>query len=144
MNADLFNLAGKVALITGATRGIGLAIARAYGRAGARLAISSESLEDCTRVAATLAREGIDAWPIAADLSQQEDVVILAEAVLARFGNLDALVCNAGIAPHMGPIGNRRAISTGHHPDRKPAQRIMADQCRATGHGRARLAGSVV
>jgi len=47
---------------------------------------------------------GIDAWPIAADLSQQEDVVILAEAVLARFGNLDALVCNAGIAPHMGPL----------------------------------------
>ena len=62
MNADLFNLAGKVALITGATRGIGLAIARAYGRAGARLAISSESLEDCTRVAATLASTEIAAF----------------------------------------------------------------------------------
>ncbi|MCP1484660.1 NAD(P)-dependent dehydrogenase (short-subunit alcohol dehydrogenase family) [Pseudomonas fluorescens] len=104
MNADLFGLAGKTALITGATRGIGLAIARAYGRAGARLAISSENLEDCTRVAATLAEEGIDAWPIAADLSHQANVAVLAEAVLARFGGIDALVCNAGIAPHMGPL----------------------------------------
>ncbi|MDE1164859.1 MAG: glucose 1-dehydrogenase [Pseudomonas sp.] len=106
MNSALFGLAGKTALITGATRGIGLAIARAYGQAGARLAISSESLEDCRQVAATLAEEGIDAWPIAADLGQQADVQALAEAVLGRFGGLDALVCNAGIAPHMGPLAS--------------------------------------
>ncbi|WP_249674278.1 SDR family NAD(P)-dependent oxidoreductase [Pseudomonas abieticivorans] len=106
MNSALFSLAGKTALITGATRGIGLAIARAYGQAGARLAISSESLEDCRQVAATLAEEGIDAWPIAADLGQQADVQALAEAVLGRFGGLDALVCNAGIAPHMGPLAS--------------------------------------
>lgn len=104
MNQDLFSLAGKTALITGATRGIGLAIARAYGRAGARLVITSENIDDCRHVATTLSREGIDAWPINADLGQQTDVNALADAVLDRFGGLDALVCNAGVAPHMGPL----------------------------------------
>jgi len=104
MNQALFTLAGKTALISGATRGIGLAIARAYGHAGARLAITSESLEDCRRVAATLQDEGLDAWPIAADLGQKAEVAALAAAVLEHFGGLDALVCNAGVAPHMGPL----------------------------------------
>lgn len=101
----LFSLAGKTALITGATRGIGLAIAREYGRAGARLAISSESAEDCTRVAALLAEEGIDAIPLAADLRQRQAVMALAEQAQGHFGRLDALVCNAGVAPHLGPLG---------------------------------------
>ncbi|EIK95673.1 short-chain alcohol dehydrogenase, partial [Pseudomonas sp. M47T1] len=103
---NLFNLEGQVALITGATRGIGLAIARAYGQAGARLAISSENAEDCRRVAAQLAEEGIHAWPQAADLGQQGQVQSLAEAVLGQFGQLDILVCNAGIAPHLGPLAS--------------------------------------
>ncbi len=102
----LFDLSGQVALVTGATRGIGLAIARAYGQAGARLAISSENPEDCRQVAAQLAEEGIEAWPLAADLGQQAQVQALAEGVLAHFGQLDILVCNAGIAPHMGPLAS--------------------------------------
>lgn len=69
MTSPLFDLSHKTALITGATRGIGLAIAREYGRAGARLAISSENAEDCERVAAQLREEGCDASPFAADLS---------------------------------------------------------------------------
>jgi NAD(P)-dependent dehydrogenase (short-subunit alcohol dehydrogenase family) len=109
MIAPMFSLADKCALVTGATRGIGLAIARAYGQAGARVAISSESLEDCRDVAAALAREGIDAWPVSADLSLPADVDALAAAVIDRFGGLDALVCNAGIAPHMGPLASASA-----------------------------------
>jgi NAD(P)-dependent dehydrogenase (short-subunit alcohol dehydrogenase family) len=104
MSSSLFDLTGKTALVTGATRGIGLAVARAYGQAGARLAISSESLEDCRRVAAILAGEGLEAWPVRADLSQRAEVAGLAAAVLEQFGGLDALVCNAGVAPHMGPL----------------------------------------
>jgi len=104
MSSPLFDLTGKTALVTGATRGIGSAVARAYGQAGARLAISSESLEDCRRVAATLAGEGLEAWPVKADLSQRAEVDALAAAVLEQFGGLDALVCNAGVAPHMGPL----------------------------------------
>ncbi|WP_223462006.1 SDR family NAD(P)-dependent oxidoreductase [Pseudomonas sp. GL-RE-19] len=106
MNTNQFSLAGKSALITGATRGIGLAIARAYGLAGARLAISSESLEDCRRVAAILGEEGIEACPIAANLSSRGEVDDLVGGVLTCFGGLDALVCNAGIAPHMGPLAS--------------------------------------
>ena len=104
MNRDLFELTGKTALITGASRGIGLAIARAYGRAGARLAISSESYDDCQQIAALLVGEGIDAWPVKADLAAHSEVEGLAAAVRAQFGGLDALVCNAGVAPHMGPL----------------------------------------
>lgn len=106
MTAARFSLAGKCALVTGATRGIGLAIARAYGQAGARLAVSSENLEQCQQVVALLAGEGIDAWPVQADLGLQADVEALAAAVIERFGGLDALVCNAGIAPHMGPLAS--------------------------------------
>lgn len=107
--SELFSLAGKVALITGATRGIGLAIAREYGRAGARLAISSEIAEDCERVAAGLAEEGIEAWALPADLSQQGQVGALAHGVVQHFGRLDALVCNAGVAPHLGPLASASA-----------------------------------
>lgn len=100
----LFSLQGKTALITGASRGIGLAIAREYGRAGARLVISSESPEDCGSAAAMLVGEGIEAVALAADLGQQQAVQTLATRTLEHFGRLDALVCNAGVAPHMGPI----------------------------------------
>ncbi len=109
MNSPLFSLKGQVALITGATRGIGLAIAREYGRAGARLAISSESAEDCLRVVATLAEEGIEACALPADLSQQAQVEALARDVVQHFGRIDALVCNAGVAPHLGPLASASA-----------------------------------
>lgn len=105
----LFSLAGKVALVTGATRGIGLAIAREYARAGAHLLISSESAMDCQRVVTELADAGLLASALPADLSDPEAVETLAAAVLARFGRLDVLVCNAGVAPHMGPLASASA-----------------------------------
>lgn len=104
--SELFSLAGKTALVTGATRGIGLAIAREYGRAGAHLAISSESADDCDHAVATLTEEGIDAVALPADLREQEAVAALAARTLEHFGRLDALVCNAGVAPHMGPLAS--------------------------------------
>ncbi|MFS2127533.1 SDR family NAD(P)-dependent oxidoreductase [Pseudomonas sp. Pseusp97] len=101
----LFSLAGKTALITGATRGIGLAIAREYGRAGARLVISSESAEDCGRAVEALAEEGVDVIAVPADLRDAQAVQALAQRALEHLGRLDALVCNAGVAPHLGPLG---------------------------------------
>lgn len=102
--SEWFSLAGKTALVTGATRGIGLAIAREYGRAGARIAISSESAEACMQASAQLAQEGIEAIALVADLRDAEAVLGLADRCLEQFGRLDALVCNAGVAPHFGPL----------------------------------------
>ncbi|WP_420231729.1 SDR family NAD(P)-dependent oxidoreductase [Pseudomonas sp. ABY48] len=109
MNSELFSLEGQVALITGATRGIGLAIAQAYGRAGAELVISSENLADCERAVAVLAGEGIDACALVADLADQAAVEKLATDAQARHGRIDVLVCNAGVAPHLGPLSSATA-----------------------------------
>ena len=105
MASTLFDLSGKVALVTGATRGIGRAIAEELGLAGARVVISSEDERDCARVAAELREGGIDAHGIACDVLQRAAVEALVERSLAAVGPLDVLVCNAGVAPHSGPIG---------------------------------------
>lgn len=102
----LFSLAGRNALVTGGTRGIGLSIAREYGRAGARVMLSSESAEDCAQAVARLAEEGIEAFAAPADLRDAHAVAGLAQQALAQFGRVDALVCNAGVAPHMGPLSS--------------------------------------
>ncbi|PVZ42516.1 SDR family NAD(P)-dependent oxidoreductase [Pseudomonas sp. CC120222-01a] len=102
--SELFSLHGRVALITGATRGIGYAIALEYGRAGARLAISGETAEECQAAVSALALEGFEVAGFPADLSDHHAVHSLSCAVLKHYGQVDVLVCNAGVAPHMGPI----------------------------------------
>lgn len=102
----LFDLQGKTALITGATRGIGLAIASLFGQAGARLIISSESVDDCQRVAEQLNEAGMVALPMAADLTDRQAVEALADRALNVFGVIDVLVCNAGVAPHLGGLAD--------------------------------------
>lgn len=106
MSRDLFSLERKVALITGATRGIGLAIAREYGHAGARLIINSESAEECARAVALLRDEGLSVEGLVADLSDAEQVRGLAADALSLHGQVDVLVCNAGVAPHIGPLAS--------------------------------------
>lgn len=102
--AALFGLSGKTALVTGATRGIGRAIAEEMGRAGARIAISSEDARDCERVAIELRSEGIDAMALPCDVADRGQVTRLASGALEALGRVDILVCNAGIAPHSGPL----------------------------------------
>lgn len=102
--SEMFSLFGKSALITGATRGIGLATARELGRAGAKLIISSETPHEVRETVAALTEEGVEAHAVIADLSRQSDVHELARRSLDLFGGVDILVCNAGVAPHLGPI----------------------------------------
>ena len=102
--SELFSLAGKTALITGATRGIGLAIARELGRAGAKLIVSSEDIHEAKDIAAALLEAGIEAYAVAANLLHQTDVIELAKRTLELLERIDVLVCNAGVAPHMGSI----------------------------------------
>ena len=93
-------LAGKTAIITGSTKGIGLGIARAFVEEGARVVVNSRSAEDCAREARVL---GPAARPIAADLSRSDEVRRLAREAAAAFdGPPDILVNNAG-QPRVAP-----------------------------------------
>ncbi|MBL8266038.1 SDR family NAD(P)-dependent oxidoreductase [Steroidobacter sp.] len=101
---DLFRIDGKVALLTGATRGIGLAIAQAMARAGATVVISSNEPEECERVAAEIRATGADAIAIPCDVANHEQIDSLVSSTLTARSHIDILVCNAGVAPHMGPL----------------------------------------
>jgi NAD(P)-dependent dehydrogenase (short-subunit alcohol dehydrogenase family) len=104
--ASLFSLAGKAALVTGATRGIGRATAEALGLAGARVVVSSNEPEACAEVAAALCAKGIEAIGLVCDVTQRGELEDLAARAEAHFGGVDVLVCNAGAAPHFGPIAS--------------------------------------
>jgi NAD(P)-dependent dehydrogenase (short-subunit alcohol dehydrogenase family) len=93
--SDLFSIAGKTALVTGGSRGIGLMIARGYAEAGARVYISSRKADVLDEVAVELSKVG-ECQAIAADLSTEAECRRLAEAIAARESSLDVLVNNAG------------------------------------------------
>ena len=94
-HAELFDLTGKRALVTGGTRGIGLMMARGLLQAGARVVISSRKADGCERAQADLAAFG-DVRAVAADLSRHEECLRLADAVAADGEGLHILVNNAG------------------------------------------------
>ena len=95
MMSDLFSIAGKTALVTGGSRGIGLMIARGYVEAGAKVYISSRKAEVCEKVAADLSTVGT-CEAIPANLSSEDECRRLAAAVAEREDQLDILVNNAG------------------------------------------------
>jgi len=102
MAAGAFDLAGRTAIVTGATRGIGLGIAEALAEAGAHVVISSEDADEADQVATSLCAEGHDAHAIACDVTDEGALGVLVDGTLARFGGLDILVCNAGITGDSG------------------------------------------
>ncbi|MFZ6774243.1 SDR family oxidoreductase [Undibacterium sp. SXout7W] len=93
---QLFNLAGKTALITGGSRGLGLQMAEALGEQGARIVLSSRKQADLDDAVAHLKSRGIDASAIAADLSKESAVTPLVDEAIARLGHIDILINNAG------------------------------------------------
>jgi NAD(P)-dependent dehydrogenase (short-subunit alcohol dehydrogenase family) len=103
---NLFDLSGKVAIITGSTRGIGRAIAEAFADAGARVTISSRKQDACDEVATTInARHGeIRALACAASISDKQALAELVATTRATFGSVDILVCNAASNPYYGPM----------------------------------------
>ncbi|TFZ08216.1 SDR family oxidoreductase [Ramlibacter humi] len=95
---QLFDLTGKVALVTGGSRGLGLQFAHALGEAGARIMLTSRKAGDLEEAVAELQAAGIDARWIAADASKEEDLRRLGDETLQRMGDVHILVNNAGAA----------------------------------------------
>ncbi len=93
---QLFDLSGKVALVTGGSRGLGLQMARGLGEAGAKVAITARKQGELDLAAAGLKERGIEVLTVAGDLSRREAIPAMVDAVLARFGTIDVLVNNAG------------------------------------------------
>ena len=102
----MFDLSGKVAIVTGSSRGIGKASAEALAAAGARVAISSRRQEACDAVAAELnGRHGDGtAIAVAANISDKAALAALVDATVDAFGAVDILVCNAASNPYYGPL----------------------------------------
>lgn len=103
---SLFSLEGKVAVITGSSRGIGRAIAERMAEHGARVVISSRKLEACAEVASAIdARHGSGtALAVPANISSKDELRQLIETTMQRLGRIDVLVCNAATNPHYGPL----------------------------------------
>ena len=100
----LFDLTGKVALITGSTRGIGKSIAEELARAGAKVAISSRKADACEKARADLAAQGFDVLAQPCNVSRKEDLQALVDATLAKWRRLDIVVANAASNPYYGPL----------------------------------------
>jgi gluconate 5-dehydrogenase len=96
--AALFDLRGQVALVTGGSRGLGLAMAEALGTAGARLAISARKQEELDAARAALEGRGLATIALRSDLAEPSAASSLADAVLEAYGQVDVLVNNAGAA----------------------------------------------
>jgi 3-oxoacyl-[acyl-carrier protein] reductase len=91
---------GRTVLVTGGATGLGLATARAFGRAGANIALNDLNAERVTRAVSELAGEGIQAGGYAADVADGNAVRAMVDAIVARHGRIDVLVANAGIYPN--------------------------------------------
>ena len=100
----MFDMHGKVALITGSTRGIGLAIAERMAEFGAKVVISSRKPEACSTVADRIVAAGGSALAQPANISDRAALQALVDRTLAEWGRIDVLVCNAAVNPHYGPL----------------------------------------
>ncbi len=96
MSTDLFNLSGKVAIVTGASRGLGQYLARALAGAGADLVVTSRTVESLAPFTAEIEALGRRVLPLALDVRDQQSIQKMAEAAFAHYKKIDILVNNAG------------------------------------------------
>lgn len=103
---SLIHLRDKVAIVSGASRGIGEAIALAFAEAGAKLVVASRKQEGVEAVAARLRERGTEAHAVAAHVGNTDQCHALVKAAIERFGRVDVLVNCAGTNPYFGPMVN--------------------------------------
>ena len=96
MSHNFFDLTGRTAIVTGASRGLGQYFSRALGRAGARLVITSRKAGDCDAFLEELAGVGIEARALTLDVRDRDSIAAFGPAAEAVFGTVDILVNNAG------------------------------------------------
>ena len=99
-----FDLTGRVALVTGASRGIGEAMAKGFAQYGAHVIVSSRKQEGCAEVAAEIVAAGGKATPIACHIGDMDALTALFDRIKSEFGRLDVLVNNAATNPYYGHI----------------------------------------
>lgn len=99
-----FDLSGKVAVITGASRGIGEAMAHTYASAGAKVVVASRKMEGLQPVADAINAAGGEAMAVSVHAGETDSIQNLVEQAVSTFGGVDILVNNAATNPHFGPI----------------------------------------
>jgi dehydrogenase/reductase SDR family protein 4 len=102
--ANLFDLTGKVALVTGSTRGIGRSIAEELARAGAKVAISSRKAEACEDTRREFEGQGFQVLARPCNVSRKEELQALVDATHKQWGRIDIVVANAASNPYYGPL----------------------------------------
>ncbi len=94
---ELFGLTGRVAVVTGASSGLGVGFARALAQAGAHLVLAARRVDRLEALAVELGEAGVEVLPVACDVTDASQVEALKDACLERFGRVDILVNNAGV-----------------------------------------------
>jgi len=101
---SLFDLTGQVAVITGSSKGIGRSIAEVMAAQGAKVVVSSRKADACEEVAAGIRKAGGEATVIPCHIGRKQDCEALIKGAVAKYGKVDALVCNAAVNPYFGPL----------------------------------------
>jgi NAD(P)-dependent dehydrogenase (short-subunit alcohol dehydrogenase family) len=106
LTPDLFDLTGKVAVVTGGSRGLGREMCRAFAARGARVVIASRKLDACQALADEISGEhGTDALAVACHVGDWNDCTRLLDTTIGQFGTIDVLVNNAGMSPLYRSLG---------------------------------------
>ena len=100
----MFDMTGKVCVITGATKGIGRAIAEQMAKAGGRVVISSRDEGRCNDVASAIKDAGGEAFVIPCNIGHKDQLQGLVDGAVKEWGQIDVLVCNAAVNPYFGPL----------------------------------------